>query len=67
MSHDLEDHGWQFHSHCQSTMEDVMLVSLESVVNIDPSICKVAHILPGYNASRDTVESEWNISKTEEK
>ena len=62
--HDIEDHSWEFLSNIETTMDDAMLVSLESITNIDPTVFEIAMIEPGYHAWREAVGKEWNIEKT---
>ena len=64
--HDLEDDGWQFVSNTELSMEDAMMVTLESVANLDPSVLGVANIKPGYHAWRASYGSPWTVAKTPE-
>ncbi|MEC5126759.1 hypothetical protein VSU19_08365 [Verrucomicrobiales bacterium BCK34] len=59
VSHDEDDHGWQFHSDDEATMDDAMLVSLESIVALDRSLLDVADLQPGWIASRSSANAEW--------
>jgi len=62
--HDLEDNGWQFVSNVEFSMEDAKLVSLEEITKIDPTVCEVAKIEPGYHAWRTDTGSKWHVEKT---
>lgn len=64
VSHDA-DGDWQMHS--ADEFEDfsavARVVSLENLLQFDPSIQKVLHMHPGYYAVRETADSEWHIVK----
>jgi hypothetical protein len=42
VSHDLDDHGWQFIGSSDASLADARVVSLEEMVNLDPAILEVA-------------------------
>lgn len=61
VSHNADDGAWQFHA---GTSKDVgesqpMLVSLRSVVQLDPSIIELTDLPLGWVAWRDTKDSVW--------
>jgi len=60
VSHDADDHGWQFIGSSDATMADAMLVSLESIVRLDPTVLEVADLPPGWQALRDRVGGAWS-------
>lgn len=68
--HDLDGGGWQFVSNIEytmeDTMEDTMLVGLEEITKIDPTVFEAANIEPGYHAWRNKVGDKWVIAKTPE-
>lgn len=59
VSHDEEDHGWQFIGVSQASMADAMVVALEEVVGRDPTVIEVADLEPGWQAVRDCVGGPW--------
>lgn len=59
VSHDEDDHGWQFIGSSDAYVEDGVVVCLEHVVNIDPSVLEVADLLPGWHAVREFVGGPW--------
>ncbi|TDU64164.1 hypothetical protein EI77_04348 [Prosthecobacter fusiformis] len=63
VSHDLEDESWQFIGTSDASMDDVMVVSLESVSLLDSSIFEVADLPPGWQATRSEVGGVWNRSE----
>src|SRR5262245_6799741 len=42
VTHDLDDHGWQFLDGGNVKMEDAMVVTLASIVDLDPSVASLA-------------------------
>ena len=59
VSHDLDDHGWQFHWAGEKTMADALLVSLENIYFIDPTVIEVADLPPGWSAFRSRLGESW--------
>ena len=64
--HDEHDHGWQFLTGDEVTMDDAMIVSMREMVNHDRTILEIGHMLPGYRATRVSVGEPWEISKIDE-
>jgi len=62
--HDLDDHGWQFLSTNDFSVDDAMVVSLENMIQRDPSLFTIADIQPGYHAYRATKNEDWIIVQT---
>ena len=67
VSHDLEDGAWQFFS--DDLFDDfekvAKLVSLEEIIDLDPSIIDLSEMQEGYSASRETLNDRWVIKKKE--
>ncbi len=63
VTHDASDHGWQFLTGESVSMAQSMIVSMAEIVALDPSLLKIGNLPPGFSASRDSVESEWEISE----
>ena len=59
VTHDLDDHGWQFLGLGDAEMEDAMVVALSKISEIDPSLELVADLLPGWRAWRNTADDPW--------
>jgi hypothetical protein len=53
VSHDADDHGWQFIGTTDASVEDGRVVCLEHMVRLDPTILEVADLPPGWHAVRD--------------
>jgi hypothetical protein len=59
VSHDSDDHGWQFIGTSDASMIDAKLVCLEEIVRLDPTVLEVADLPPGWEAIRERVGGEW--------
>jgi len=59
VSHDAEDHGWQFLTGERIDMKDAMLVCLSEVVALHPDVLDVADLPPGWDASRTDKNAPW--------
>ncbi|HWD90747.1 MAG TPA: hypothetical protein VG938_00210 [Verrucomicrobiae bacterium] len=60
VSHDEDDHGWQFIGTSDASLTDTMLVALGEVVKIDPTVLEVADLKPGWQALREFVGGPWS-------
>ena len=59
VTHDADDHGWQFLTHDDVREEDATVVGLGKIVKLDPSVLGVADIPPGWHARRQSADHEW--------
>jgi len=59
VTHDEDDHGWQFIGSSNALVADCKLVSLEEIAQLDPTILEVADLEPGWQAFRDFVGAPW--------
>jgi hypothetical protein len=59
VSHDKEDHGWQFLGLEDADLDQAAVVSLEEVLKLDHSIREVADLPPGWHAWRQSKSSPW--------
>ena len=64
VSHDIEDHGWQFLGLGEFDMEDAMLVGLSQIVKLDPSIEQLADLPPGWYAWRNSPDEPWQRARS---
>ena len=60
VTHDSEDHGWQFLGSCDAREEDASVVTLSHIVALDPSVLQLADLPPGWHAWRRAPEDEWS-------
>jgi hypothetical protein len=59
VTHDADDHGWQFLGLEDARMEDASVVSLSTILRLDPSVREVADLPPGWHAWRRAVGGPW--------
>ena len=60
VTHDVEDHGWQFlNPSFEASASNVYVVGLGQIVKLDPSVLEVADLPPGWVASRESVGGKW--------
>lgn len=57
----LEYEGFQFLSDGEKTEDDPMVVSLEEVYALDPTIGRLAGLPPGWRAVRERPPDEWVV------
>lgn len=60
VSHDADDHGWQFIGSSDAAMADAKVVCLEEIVQLDPTVLEVADLPPGWQAVRKKVGAPWS-------
>ena len=59
VSHDEDDHGWQFIGTSDASVADAKLICLEDIVRLDPTVLEVADLPPGWQAIRTKVGGTW--------
>ena len=59
VSHDLDDHGWQFLGIGDADEADACLIALEEAVELDRSVVELAGLPPGWRAWRTDRTSPW--------
>lgn len=60
VTHDQEDSAWQFHPYNGTTPEsEAKLISLKTMLTIEPRIAELADLPLGWHAWRQNQESEW--------
>jgi hypothetical protein len=59
VSHDADDHGWQFIGTSDASASDGKVVCLEQIVRLDPTVLEVADLPPGWQAVRERVGGAW--------
>jgi hypothetical protein len=59
VTHDLDDHGWQFLGIEDATDEDAAVVSMARIAELDPTVFEVANLPPGWHAWRRTIHDPW--------
>lgn len=59
VSHDADDHGWQFIGSSDAAVEDGRVVCLADIVKRDPTVLQVADLPPGWQAVRKGTGRPW--------
>jgi len=59
VTHDSDDHGWQFLGCGDSRIEDSIVLGLAEVLEMDPTIRELADLPPGWHAWRRSVGAPW--------
>jgi hypothetical protein len=61
VSHDSDDGSWQFQDEqsVQLTPEDASVVSLQEILDLDPSVALLADLPLGWRAWRSSKEAAW--------
>ena len=54
------DGSWQFHTSLEPSIDDVMIVSLEQITKLDPTINEVFHLDYGWRAWRSSHDAPWH-------
>jgi hypothetical protein len=62
--HDEEDGRWQFLTGDEVRMEDALLVTLHSVVELDSSLFELADLPAGWTARREHPRARWIRQET---
>jgi len=64
VAHELEDGAWQFYSESQfNGYEDIMVVTLKSVLDLDETLYELADLPLGYDAIRKGKNEKWQIGE----
>jgi hypothetical protein len=66
VTHDADDHGWQFLSGGVPHVNEAVLVTLESVVATDESLYSIADLPPGWYAVRTSRDAPWSRGQSAE-
>ena len=59
VSHDSDDHGWQFIGSSDGTPENARIILLSEAVGLDPSVLQLADLPVGWHAWRDSPDDPW--------
>ena len=63
--HYKDDHSWAFTCGSTNNTDDLLVVSMEEIVDIDPSLFLISDLPPGWSAYRESVEHEWVRTRDE--
>ena len=64
VSHDEDDHGWQFLDGREPVVEDGRLICMADVLERDPGVAEVADLPPGWIAERADPGDAWRRRPT---
>jgi hypothetical protein len=59
VSHDADDHGWQFLYGREPDMDAARVVGMAEALGLDPTLAEVAHLPPGWIAWRARIGDGW--------
>ena len=59
--HDADDHGWQFLDGASEDIDDLAIIGLGHILEIDPSMTDLAHLQPGFEATRQSEGAAWVV------
>jgi hypothetical protein len=54
---------WQFHTSAEPDLDDAILVCLEEITKLDPTINELFDLQYGWKAWRDTKQDEWQFAE----
>jgi hypothetical protein len=57
--HHDDDHSWSFACGTTTDAEDGRVVSMGEALELDPSLCEIADLPPGWWAEREQLGSAW--------
>ena len=57
-----DDGDWQFHTSADPDPGDAVLVCLEDITKLDPTINELFHLQPGWHAWRETAMDKWEYA-----
>lgn len=57
------DGDWQFHTTLEPTLDEAMLVCLEEITKLDPTINEIYHLDYGWRAWRASKEDPWEFEE----
>jgi hypothetical protein len=58
-----EDGNWQFHTSLEPNLDDSMIVALEEITKLDPTINDLYHLQFGWRAWRENKQDEWEYEE----
>lgn len=66
VSHDAEDGSWQFLPGGNREIANAIMVSLEEIAHIDPSIFELTNLSFGWKAIRKSAGDPWVLSENDD-
>lgn len=59
VTHDDDDHGWQFLGWGDANIEDGVVLCFAEILKLDPLIRELADLPPGWHAWRRSIGDPW--------
>jgi hypothetical protein len=59
VSHYLDDHSWAFLDGQAWDVEEALLVSMKTVLDLHKELVEIADLPPGWTATRTSVDDPW--------
>jgi len=59
VTHDSDDHGWQFLTLADARTEDGLVVHFSHIFELDPGLRELADLPPGWHAWRQSPHAPW--------
>ena len=59
VSHDVEDHAWQFIGSTGGTLENARIIALQEAVELDSTVLELSDLPIGYQAVRQSRGDAW--------
>ena len=66
VTHDSDDHAWQFIGSSDGTLENGRVIALHEATALDLSVLQLADLPVGWRAVRDTVAHPWKREAVDE-
>jgi hypothetical protein len=60
VSHDADDHGWQFLDGRDADVAEARLIGMHEALKLDPSLREIADLPPGWVARRSSRDAPWD-------
>jgi hypothetical protein len=60
-----EDGDWQFHTSDHPDITDSLLVCLEEITKLDPTVNEIYHLQYGWSAWRSSIDENWQYAESE--
>jgi hypothetical protein len=60
------DGAWQFHTGGAASLGDAMIVALDQMLRLDPSLADLGNLQPGRRATRTSPEAQWDVQNLEQ-
>lgn len=63
VTHFPDDHSWAFTCGLAEDEKDVLIVAMEDVIALDPTLSEISDLEPGWSAYRDSLDAPWEFEE----